>query len=109
MIKEVFIRSLSARGSRNLPKEVTSPLDLAKYPSSQSVIQISTKKKAAMTLKRLPGAIRRTITTGTAATLTKERVFGRFQIPVFRRACTLSCFSVPFIISFTPSGEPVSG
>ena len=40
--------TLSAKGSMNLPKSVTSPRERARYPSSQSVHEITTKIIAAI-------------------------------------------------------------
>jgi hypothetical protein len=69
--------SLSATGSRNLPKIVTIPIRLAIYPSSQSVMEARANTKVAMKLEVLEGDSNRTTSTGIMTIRKNVRKLGR--------------------------------
>ncbi len=83
MISDVETRSLSARGSRNLPREDDALYFLAIYPSSRSVRDAIQKSAAEKILKSLPGDNKRRIKTGDTAILKSERVLGMLESIVF--------------------------
>src|SRR3989304_380099 len=79
IMKAVVMRSLSASGSRNFPREVTTPRFLAREPSSQSVRHTTIKNRAAAMLIHLPGDMSMSTSTGAVAILMREMLLGRFK------------------------------
>jgi len=79
MIKAAEMRSLSAKGSKNVPKVDSSPCRRAKWPSSRSVIDAAEKTTAARNELTLFENKRSRMSTGMLAILYRVNWLGEFQ------------------------------
>ena len=77
-MKADVTNSLSAKGSKNIPKVVTKLYFLAIIPSKQSVIAAITKTTKAKILVQKESIVTKTINIGTNKTLNIVNLFAKF-------------------------------
>jgi hypothetical protein len=100
-MKALMVSSLSAKGSKKVPKTLISLRLLAKYPSKGSVAQANTKMDAATNLAHVASGIVKPIKTGTRISRNTVILLARVIVAAFLELGVEISARV-----FFPLGEP---